>query len=75
MLSIAIVICLKSLRITKIELGVSDGQPDGRTDKAAYRDARTHLKMEEKKKGKVAFGWREKVEKLNLVKCKRRAGR
>ena len=35
---------LKSRRITKIELGVSDRPTDRRTDKPAYRDARTHLK-------------------------------
>ena len=33
LLPIAIVICPKSLRITKIELGVSDGRTDGRTDR------------------------------------------
>ena len=33
-----------------ILLKVPDGQTDGRTDRPSYRDARTHLKMDEEEK-------------------------
>ena len=32
-------------------------------------------KMKKKKKRKVAIGWGEKVEKMNLVECEQREGR
>ncbi len=48
----------KSFRIRKrpvfidLDESVTDGPADRRTDKASYRDARTHLKREQKNKNK-----------------------